>query len=139
MAARHGVQYTRRYFRPPIPAGRCSYWCAGSFDVRYRTILLAGLVLGGALKGEVRRALLIGIGDYSRSVGATLACATLPDLARIEHVPRTIPSGWQPRPQVGRLEGPANDVRAMRQLLVGSLGFEDRNILCLTNRQATSQ
>jgi hypothetical protein len=64
-----------------------------------------------------RRALLIGIDDYTAS--------TIPDVRVVQH------RGWPD------LRGAANDVSILADMLVLRYGFERKNIVTLTNQQAT--
>jgi hypothetical protein len=90
-----------------------------------RTRILTAVVFFAALASEVfaqtvhRRALLIGINDYSAS--------------------RLAPTGAAPAP--GRvwanLDGALNDVVLMRELLVARKGFAPSDIAMLTDQQAT--
>lgn len=65
------------------------------------------------------RALLIGINDYSASAGTD--------------------SGKARQRGLRNLEGPVNDVRALREILVGRYGFASRDILTLTDKEATRE
>jgi hypothetical protein len=77
------------------------------------------LLAVSATAQPVRRALLIGIDDYTAS--------TLPVVGPKQH------SGWPD------LRGSANDVRILSEMLVLRYGFERRNIVTLTNQQATRE
>jgi hypothetical protein len=66
-----------------------------------------------------RRALLIGIDDYTAS--------TLPAAGPKQH------RGWPD------LQGAANDVRILSEMLVLRYGFERKNVVTLTNQQATRE
>lgn len=84
-------------------------------------LLLATFATNAAAQTRVqRRALLVGINDYSASQ-----------------------LGRQPRvnPPPGRdwkdLHGAVNDVEALRQMLILLYGFEERDIVALTNQHAT--
>src|ERR1043165_6415610 len=90
-----------------------------------RTRILTAVVFFAALASEVfaqtvhRRALLIGINDYSAS--------------------RLAPTGAAPAPGRGwaDLDGALNDVVLMRELLVARKGFAPSDIAMLTDQQAT--
>ena len=81
-----------------------------------RFLLIAMLAIS-ATGQPVRRALLIGIDDYTAS--------TLPVLKPVEH------RGWPD------LQGAANDVPILADMLVLRHGFQRKNIVTLTNQQAT--
>lgn len=81
-----------------------------------RLFLIAFLGLSAAAQ-PAKRALLIGIDDYTAS--------TIPIVKTIEH------RGWPD------LQGAVNDVRVMSELLVLRYGFDRKNIVTLTNQQAT--
>ncbi|HYI13083.1 MAG TPA: caspase family protein [Thermoanaerobaculia bacterium] len=66
-----------------------------------------------------KRALLIGIDDYTAS--------TLPPAGPKQH------RGWPD------LQGTANDVRILAEMLVLRYGFDRKNIITLTNQQATRE
>lgn len=89
--------------------------------MKLRMFTLTALLLFAAsvdAQQPVRRALLIGIDDYSAS--------TLPRRPN-PHRDR----GWPD------LKGAVNDVRILEELLVLLYGFERKNIVTLTNQQAT--
>lgn len=75
------------------------------------------LLAFSATAEPARRALLIGIDDYTAS--------TLPAVSGVQH------RGWPD------LKGAANDVRILADMLVLLYGFERKNIVTLTNQQAT--
>ena len=96
-----------------------------SFSLRRH---VAGLLLVSSLwipvtaEAEVRRALLIGIDQYDRSPSSpTNPTASLTPGRRT----------WQ------NLQGSVNDVTIMRELLLHRFGFNDADVLVLTNQQAT--
>jgi len=80
-------------------------------------LILIVLLAISATGQPVRRALLIGIDDYTAS--------TLPVVTAVEH------RGWPD------LQGAANDTRILSDMLVLRYGFERKNIVTLTNQQAT--
>jgi uncharacterized caspase-like protein len=83
------------------------------------TILL--LLFAAAMQAQpARRALLIGIDDYTAS--------TLP---RVAKTPPDRERGWPD------LKGSVNDVELLEEMLVLSYGFDRRNIVILKNQQAT--
>jgi hypothetical protein len=77
------------------------------------------LVAVSATAQPARRALLIGIDDYTAS--------TLPVAGPNQH------RGWPD------LQGAANDVRILSEMLVLRYGFERKDIITLTNQQATRE
>lgn len=77
------------------------------------------LLAVSAAAQPARRALLIGIDDYTAS--------TLPIVGPKQH------RGW------ADLQGAANDVRILSEMLVLRYGFERKNIVTLTNQQATRE
>jgi len=85
--------------------------------MRFARLALITLLAGTATAQPAKRALLIGIDDYTAS---TLPAAG-PALDR----------GWPD------LRGAANDVRILTDMLVLRHGFERRSIVTLTNQQAT--
>jgi hypothetical protein len=88
-----------------------------------RTLIVAGvvMVLAAGLQAQPgrRRALLIGINDYSAS-----------RLPAARH-------GVSPARDVPNLDGTANDVEIMRDLLVALYGFKPADIITLKDQQAT--
>lgn len=86
--------------------------------MRFAQLLLACLLAVSAIAQQpAKRALLIGIDDYTAS--------TLPAITPTPH------RGWPD------LQGATNDVRILSEMLVLRYGFERRNIIILTNQQAT--
>ncbi len=81
-------------------------------------LALIALLAVSATAQPARRALLIGIDDYTAS--------SLPIVSAVHQHP-----GWPD------LRGGANDVRILSDLLVLRYGFERKNIVTLTNQQAT--
>lgn len=79
---------------------------------------LIALLAVSATAQPARRALLIGIDDYTAS--------SLPMVSAVRQHP-----GWPD------LRGAANDVRILSDLLVLRYGFERKNVVTLTNQQAT--
>src|ERR1044071_640898 len=79
--------------------------------------LLIALLAVTASAQPAKRALLIGIDDYTAS--------TIPIVKTVEH------RGWPD------LQGAANDVRVLSEMLVLRYGFERKDIVTLTNQQAT--
>lgn len=69
-----------------------------------------------------RRALLVGINDYSAS-----------------HLPPAPPGATPGRLSVPNLSGAVNDVLSVRQMLRALYGFEEQDILVLTDQAATRQ
>lgn len=84
-----------------------------------RLAFIITLAAVSATAQPARRALLIGIDDYTAS--------TLPAAGPKQH------RGWPD------LQGAANDVRILSEMLVLRYGFERKNIITLTNQQATRQ
>jgi Caspase domain len=85
--------------------------------MRLARLAFITLLSVSATAQPVRRAVLIGIDDYTAS--------TLPAVSPVEH------RGWPD------LRGAANDVRILTDMLVLRHGFERKNIVTLTNQQAT--
>ncbi len=85
--------------------------------MRLAALACIALLAVSAAGQPARRALLIGIDDYTAS--------TLPAAGPVEH------RGWPD------LRGAANDVRILTDMLVLRHGFERGNIVTLTNQQAT--
>lgn len=83
-----------------------------------RLAFIALLAVSAAAQ-PARRALLIGIDDYTAS--------TLPAAGPKQH------RGWPD------LQGAANDVGILAEMLVRRYGFERKNIVTLTNQQATRE
>jgi hypothetical protein len=79
--------------------------------------LFMALLAVTASAQPAKRALLIGIDDYTAS--------TIPIVKTVEH------RGWPD------LQGAANDVRVLSEMLVLRYGFERKDIVTLTNQQAT--
>lgn len=71
------------------------------------------------VEAQKRRALLVGIDDYSAS-----------------RIPKT---GTPGRPRWSNLEGAVNDVKAMRELLIARYGFRSGDVEVLTNQAATRE
>lgn len=90
-----------------------------------RTVLVAALltwsVLGPRAQAGSRRALLIGINDYSASQLQTMRGAVAPT--------RSVPN----------LDGTANDVELMRELLIALYGFTPADIVSLQDQRATRE
>jgi len=89
---------------------------------RITAALLAALFLGSAIEAQPaprRRALLIGINDYSASA--------------LGPRPRVVP----PERDWDNLSGAVTDVGLMQEMLVRLYGFERRDIVTLTDQQAT--
>jgi uncharacterized caspase-like protein len=80
-------------------------------------LALVFLLTASASGQPAKRALLIGIDDYTAST-----------LAAITSIPHR---GWPD------LQGATNDVRILADMLVLRYGFERKNVLTLTNQQAT--
>lgn len=87
--------------------------------IRFATLVFIALLALPANAQPARRALLIGIDDYTAS--------TLPVVGPKQH------SGWPD------LQGSANDVRILTEMLVLRYGFERKDIVTLTNQQATRE
>jgi uncharacterized caspase-like protein len=85
--------------------------------MRWIRLLLVTLLAVSAFGQPAKRALLIGIDDYTAS--------TLPATTPIPH------PGW------ADLQGATNDVRILSDVLVLRYGFERKNVVTLTNQQAT--
>lgn len=81
------------------------------------TLAFLALIAVSATAQPARRALLIGIDDYTAS--------TLPAVGPKQH------RGWPD------LQGAANDARILGEMLVLRYGFERKNVVLLTNQQAT--
>lgn len=88
-----------------------------STTTRFARLLLVVVLAGPAFGQPARRALLIGIDDYTAS--------TLPARTPVPH------RGWPD------LQGATNDVRILADMLVLRYGFERKNVVTLTNQQAT--
>lgn len=82
------------------------------------TLLIALCTIVAADAHAARRALLIGINDYTSSRWAG---------------PRAAGRDWKD------LNGAVNDVEAMREVLVSLYGFEHRDIVALTDQRATRE
>jgi Caspase domain len=80
-------------------------------------LLLA--VATSPVEAQKRRALLVGIDDYSAS-----------------RIPKT---GTPGRPRWSNLEGAINDVQAMREMLIAKYGFRSEDVKVLTNQAATRE
>jgi hypothetical protein len=87
--------------------------------IRLSQLAIIALIAVSAAAQPARRALLIGIDDYTAS--------TLPVVGPKQH------RGWPD------LQGAANDVRILSEMLVLRYGFERKNIVTLTNQQATRE
>src|SRR5438034_8053860 len=85
--------------------------------MRLIRLLLATLLAVSAFGQPEKRALLIGVDDYTAS--------TLPAVTPI------------PYPGGPDLRGATNDVRILADMLVLRYGFERRNVVTMTNQQAT--
>ena len=89
--------------------------------IRLAAACLTALLLGHCSEAQTptRRALLIGINDYTAS--------------RLGNVPRNVPRhrDWD------NLSGAVNDVHLLREMLAQLYGFEHRNIITLTDQAAT--
>jgi hypothetical protein len=85
--------------------------------MRIARLAFITLLSVAAIGQPAKRALLIGIDDYTAS--------TLPAVSAVEH------RGWPD------LRGGANDVRILTDMLVLRYGFARTNIVTLTNQQAT--
>jgi hypothetical protein len=86
-----------------------------------RLVFSLSLLLGVSVSAQpARRALLIGIDDYTAST-LPRAGATTPERER----------GWPD------LKGAANDAAVLAEMLVLLYGFERKNVVVLTNQQAT--
>jgi hypothetical protein len=93
------------------------------------TLLLFTTAAAGA---EVRRAVLVGIDDYS---AGNRSAYQLSDRTRTRL--RAI-QGTPSRQALSNLEGAVNDAAAMREILIQRFGFEERNVILLTNQEATA-
>ncbi len=88
-------------------------------------LFLVLVLLVAASPAQTRRAVLVGIDEYSP--GPTPASAT----------PRTRAiQGTPSRKSLEPLAGAQRDAEAMKQLLVERFGFEDRNVILLTGQAA---
>lgn len=85
--------------------------------MRFTALAFIMLLAASANGQPAKRALLIGIDDYTAS--------TLPVVGPTQH------RGWPD------LRGTVNDVRILADMLVLRYGFERKNIVTLTNQQAT--
>jgi hypothetical protein len=85
--------------------------------MRFTTLVSAVLLAASAIAQPAKRALLIGIDDYTAS--------TIPAVKTVQH------RGWPD------LRGSVNDVAILTDMLVLRYGFERKNIVTLTNQQAT--
>lgn len=91
------------------------------------------LAVSGNASAQTRRAVLVGIDQYTRpNAGVTyeLSARTRTRLARI--------SGTPSRKNLMHLDGAVNDARELRDLLIRRYGFRPENAVLLTNEQATA-
>ncbi len=81
-----------------------------------------------AARAEVRRALVVGIDNY-------LQPADRPNYQASERTRQRLNAvrGTPARRTLDNLDGAVNDAQAMRDLLVGRYGFEERNVVMLPN------
>lgn len=88
---------------------------------------IAFLVLTAAMaRGEVRRALLVGIDEYMQpSPGFRPSEMTRERLKAIHGTPS--------RSKLDSLEGAFNDAQAMKEMLIQKFGFKEENIILLPN------
>lgn len=93
------------------------------------------LVIAALLaRGETRRALVVGIDQYTHPLAVPTYQPSLLTLERRKAV-----HGEMARPFIDSLQGAYNDARAMKEMLVARLGFEEKNVILLPNRdQAAS-
>lgn len=82
-----------------------------------------------ASHAQTRRALVVGIDQYQTAAAGPPVASSLTRIAV---------SGQSTRAKWTNLDGAVNDARQMKALLVGRLGFEERNIVLLTNQEATA-
>jgi hypothetical protein len=118
-AAESRGHFDRRAFRlgqPALPAGPARRRPLVAPERWLLTLAFIALAIPATAQ-PVRRALLIGIDEYTAS--------TLPVVGPKQH------SGWPD------LQGSANDVRILAEMLVLRYGFARKNIVTLTNQQAT--
>jgi hypothetical protein len=100
--------------------------------LRPASLLLALLVPVPAGAG-VRRALLVGINDYSsitEQPGYILSEQTQLRLKAIH--------GRPSRKALDKLDGAVNDAEAMKEMLVQRFGFDENNVIVLLNQRATA-
>ncbi len=95
-------------------------------------LLLSLLVVTGAF-AETRRALVVGIDHYTRSDKSHPAVLSANSKARLTHI-----HGRPSRTDIADLEGAVNDAAQLRDLLIHKYGFTEKNIIFLTNDQATA-
>ncbi len=89
------------------------------------------LVFAICARGGTKRALLIGINQYSPSAAEDAA------LKKITSEPHRADSRFAPGYEWPDLKGPLNDVESMHLLLRDTYGFPESNITILRERQAT--
>jgi len=95
--------------------------------------LLLTLLAPVPARAEVRRALLVGINDYSsiaQQPGYVLSEQTLLRLRAVR--------GRPSRKTLDKLDGAVNDAEAMKEMLIQRFGFDEDNVIVLLNRQATA-
>ena len=96
-------------------------------------LLLSLLFAAGASSAETRRAVVVGIDHYIRpdkSHPAVLSAGTKARMGQIHGKPS--------RTEIGDLEGAVNDATQLRDLLIHKYGFAEKNIVFLTNGDATA-
>ncbi len=90
------------------------------------------LFSAAALHSQTRRAVVVGIDTYRAGTAAPAALSAAAAPQRLPVRGTTTRTKWI------NLDGAVNDARQMKALLVGRLGFEERNIVVLANEQATA-
>jgi len=99
-----------------------------------RLLLIAAMFLASMpIQAAERRALLVGIDHYIPYPGNAVP-ATPSELTKLR---RKEVHGSFARRSIPDLGGAVNDALAMKEILIDRFGFEERNIILLTNEQAT--
>src|SRR4249919_1464603 len=84
-------------------------------------VLAACLAPAGA---EVRRALLVGIDEYTKPADRPGHQLSKEDMERLRAI-----QGTPSRHSLAKLDGAFNDATAMKEILIQRFGFEERNIV----------
>ncbi len=88
-------------------------------------------------KAETRRALLVGINIYQP--GGSTVPASIPAKTIEEKAASSLSTTSKGRNACGNLDGPVNDVAAIREILIGKYGFKPENIHVLKDSEATRE
>jgi hypothetical protein len=97
-------------------------------------ILILVALLGLQLQAGERRALLVGIDRYLPYPGK----ATQVPLSERTKLRAKAIHGTFSRQSIPDLSGAVNDATAMKEILMDRFGFEERNIILLTNEEASA-